>query len=149
MVNYNKILKSQVFFFSSIFLMIIMSMIITPFVTILTNTLGYEFIKNIVDFLLILVYIILALVLPLIYSYTGITERDDNNNVIKIVISIFVSLIMIVLTYFGWFMVEGIANSIDDGFILMLFWLGFFGSWLLNVLVLPMYVIITTMNSQN
>ena len=52
------------------------------------------------------------------------------------------SLLGIRTTVVGWYMVSPIANTIDDGTLLAIFWIGLIINWVLAVIIAPATMII-------
>lgn len=104
-------------------------------------------IQGIAWLLIIILYIFLALIIPINLIYEGITSPNpkDVSPFMMSILSISMFVIGILLTIKGWYIIEAFTGYLDgDVLLLSIFWTGLIASWILNVIIAPITTLIQT-----
>lgn len=146
MVNIKKTLMGTGLFFIAYFASIILQYIIPPLINTLETEHGTT-LAGLSWFMTIIVLILMYLVVPLGVMIWGITEPSQNDNpIFGYATAILYAMFSIAIIFFTWYMVTPMTNAIlsDYTIITALFYIGLLGTWLMNTILVPTYMIIET-----
>lgn len=87
----------------------------------------------------ILIWAIAIIVFPAGITAQGLRQPEEGENtVFGIAAGVVYFIFGILLTIFGWFMIAGLNNMIDETLLKVIFWIGFTLIWVLAVIIAPM-----------
>lgn len=123
--------------------------ILSYIIPILLNVINLDTtIESIIWLGILLIYVLATLIVPIALIVNTLQEPEEGNAIINISITICMFIINILLTIKAWYMINTITtligtlnNGTGDTFVLSLFWISFLASWLLSVIITPIYVI--------
>lgn len=112
--------------------------IIPPIIDLLSDTLG-----GIAWFGVIITWFIALIILPLGTTVYGLITKDPAENpVFGISIAVLWSLFTLALSYFMWYWVPHLVDSLLYSTLIASFWIGIVLMWVTNVIIIPTYLII-------
>ena len=90
---------------------------------------------------IIILWIVMAIVMPMYYIVTGLQE-EGGHAILNASIGVLIFIFGMALTLKGWFWVTGFAGLSDTPLVTAIFWVGFLLSWISTVFVVPAALIV-------
>lgn len=105
---------------------------------------GNNTLAGILWFGLIITWFIAFIIMPIALKTWGLTTKENEENpILGISIALAWAMFTLAISYFGWYWIEPLSNSLSTYTILQAcFWIGLLLVWVSNVIVIPAYLII-------
>lgn len=144
MVDYKQIVKGQLFFFAGILYMLVISYIAPTLIEIGQSLFDNDDVTGISWLIIIFAYVIITIGLPAHFTWKGLTDNKEGTSpVLQSIGAIAMFILGILLTIKGWYIVTTIASALSNDLLaLIIFWTGLLISWLLNIIVTPIVVLV-------
>ena len=124
----------------------ILSILLTYMIPGITTALNNETVNTYAQLGMILIWIVGVIILPNYFFYRAITTQNDTDQFMNIIISIFMLLFTFLFLYKGNFVITAMANFIEGGFLLSLYWIGIILVIGVGYIITPIATIIQASN---
>lgn len=140
MTNMKLVLFGTGSFLIGLFYVLLSQHIFPPLIAFLGSDL-----QDILWFGVIITWILALIVVPIGFFVFGLKEENEKyHDISGLIVGILFLVFSLGIVYVTWYWNVTFTASLEDNFLLILYWIGYLSVWLFNIIIVPTYLIINS-----